>query len=246
MTHTLLTIFPNPADILALEPEDLGGIVLEIAPSVMQNGMFNINSLIYPLYPGPPTSYAQEVRRPVTIALAEATSWLVRSGLLIEEPDQPARWYRPTRRALSLKTRTDVEQFRKARILPVDLLQPALAEKVWPIFLRGDHDIAVVQAFKVVEVAVRKAANSKGAGFPDDLVGTALMQDAFNQETGPLRNVSAPSGERRADMFLFAGAMGSARNPAAHHEKNLTAQDAARLIVYASYLLSLVEGRATS
>jgi uncharacterized protein (TIGR02391 family) len=243
MTQTLLTIFPDPQDLLALEPEDLGGVILEIAPGVMQNGMFNVMSLLAQVSNVVGPSYPPGMRRPVTNALAEALSRLVSFGLLIEDPEQPATWYRPTRRAQALKSRTDVEQFRKGRILPVELLQPALAEKVWPLFLRGDHDIAVVQAFKVVEVSVRKAANAKGGGFSDDVVGTALMQDAFHVEIGPLRNASAPPGERRAEMFLFAGAMGSARNPAAHHERNLPPQEAARLIVFASHLLSIVEQR---
>jgi uncharacterized protein (TIGR02391 family) len=247
MTHTLLTIFPDPKDLLAVEPEDLGGIVLEIAPGVMQNEMFRIDNFIYPLYPGAQTAYPLGSRREVMNALAEAISWLLRSGLIFEDPEQPvAAWYRLTRRAQALKTRTDVEQFRKGRILPIELLQPALAEKVWPLFLRGDHDVAVVQAFKMVEVAVRKAANAKSAGYPDDLVGTSLMQEAFNVEKGPLMNPSAPAGEKRADMFLFAGAMGSARNPIAHHDRNVPAQDAARLIVFASYLLNILEGRASS
>ncbi|MGH6678385.1 MAG: hypothetical protein ACREDL_05500, partial [Bradyrhizobium sp.] len=143
---TLLTILPDPKDVLALEPEDLGGIILEIAPGIMQNGMFAHGYLMAQLFDGfgRPT-YPANYREPVANALAEALSRLLTFGLLIEDPGQPARWYRPTRRAQSLKNRTDVEQFRKARILPVDLLQPQMAEKVWPLFLRGDHDVAVVQ-----------------------------------------------------------------------------------------------------
>jgi hypothetical protein len=75
-------------------------------------------------------------------------------------------------------------------MLPVELLQPALTERVWPQFLRGDHDVAIFQAFKEVEVAIRKAANVKGAGYPDDLVGTTLMRRAFHPESGPLTDMS--------------------------------------------------------
>lgn len=132
MIQTLLQIFPDPKDLLALEPEDLGGIILEIAPGVIQNGMFNIASLLAQLFRVVGSSYPNGVQRPVTNALAEAISRLVNLGLLLEDPEQPATWYRLTRRAQMLKTRTDVEQFRRGRILPIDLLQPALTEKVWP------------------------------------------------------------------------------------------------------------------
>lgn len=36
MTHTLLSIFPNPDDLLSLGAEELGGVLLEIVPGVMQ------------------------------------------------------------------------------------------------------------------------------------------------------------------------------------------------------------------
>jgi hypothetical protein len=41
-------------------------------------------------------------------------------------------------------------------------------------------------------------------------------------------------------MFLFSGAMGHARNPAGHTDVEVTAVEAARLIIFASYLLSIV------
>lgn len=245
MSQTLLTVFPDPADLLALEPEDLGDVILEIAPGVMQSGMFNVEGLAAQLFRLTGPSYPAGLQRPVRIAIVEALSRLVSLGLLVRDPEQIGAWYRPTRRAEALKTRGDVERFRKGRMLPVELLQPALAEKVWRLFLRGEYDVAVFQAFKVIEVAVRGAANARGAGYADDLAGTALMQAAFNDETGPLRNASAPVGERKAEMFLFAGAMGGPRNPTAHDDRNLPAQEAARLIVFASHLLSVVERRSS-
>jgi uncharacterized protein (TIGR02391 family) len=143
-----------------------------------------------------------------------------------------------------MRSREEVEKFRKGRMLPVELLQPALAEKVWPQFLRGDHDVAVFQAFKEVEVAVRKTANAKGAGYPDDLVGVSLMRKAFHPNDGPLRDENLVSGEREAEAHLFGGAIGHAKNPGSHRDVTLAPQEAARLVVFASHLLSIVERRA--
>lgn len=231
---------------MALAPEELGGVLLELVPAVAQrDGMFTLTSFVSPLFPSAGNGYSLNVRRPVVLAIAEAVSWLVSQGLIIDDPEQPASWLIATRRGKSLRTRADVEAFRKGRILPVELLQPALAEKVWPQFLRGDHDVGVFQAFKEIEVAVRNAANKKGAGYPDDLVGVTLMRRAFHSDTGPLRNADLVAAEREAEMHLFSGAIGHAKNPTSHRDVRLSPDEAARLVVFASHLLSIVEQRLT-
>jgi Protein of unknown function (Hypoth_ymh) len=205
--------------------------------------MFNLNGLEAQLFTVVGTTYPPGVRQPVQLALAEALSWLVSQGLLLIDPNQPAHWYVLTRRGRNLRSRADVEAYRKGRMLPVELLQPVLAEKVWPQFLRGDHDVAIFQAFKEIEVAVRTAANGKGAGYPDDLVGTTLMRKAFHPDSGPLTDVSLVMSEREAEMHLFSGAIGHGKNPPSHRDVEPAPQEAARLIVFASHLLSIVDRR---
>jgi Protein of unknown function (Hypoth_ymh) len=178
----------------------------------------------------------------VELALAEALSWLETQGIIVPDRAAPTV-YALTRRGRDLRTRADLEVFRKNRSLPRDLLQDTLANKVHHLFLRGDHDVAVFQAFKEVEVAVRKAANRKGAGYPDDLLGINLMRKAFHPDSGPLTDMSRVPGEREAESHLFSGAIGHAKNPASHRDVEPTPQEAARLIVFASYLLSIVEQR---
>jgi hypothetical protein len=74
-----------------------------------------------------------------------------------------------------------------------------LANKVRHLFLRGDHDTAVFQAFKEVEVAVRKAGN-----YPNDLLGVNLMRAAFHPDTGPLSDMTLVTAERQSEMHLFS------------------------------------------
>jgi hypothetical protein len=77
--------------------------------------------------------------------------------LLAPDLEQPAPgFFILTRRGQSLKTRVDVETYRKGQMLPEDFLPPLFLEKVLPLFRRGDPDIALFQAFKEIEVAVRK------------------------------------------------------------------------------------------
>ncbi len=156
---TLLAIFPDVTDLLALEPEELAGVLLEIIPGISQSAGFTLGDFTAPMFPPQGGGYPPGAQDEIAVALAEALSWLVNQGIVIRNPTQPAEWYLLTRRGRALKTRADLEAFRKGRTLPLDLLQQSLASKVHHLFLRGDHDTAVFQAFKEVEVAVRKAGN---------------------------------------------------------------------------------------
>jgi hypothetical protein len=244
-TATLLSVFSTPEDLLTATPEDLAAILLEIMPPLLQNGMIQMGAFTHSLYAtGQERGYAPASQKPVLYALAEAMNWLETQGLIMSAPDQHSvGWFVRTRRAETLQTRADVQAYAKGRILPVELLPPSFSAKVVPIFRRGDHDVAVFQAFKLVEVAVRKAANAKGAGYPDSEVGTSLMRKAFHPETGPLTDGSLVPAEREAEMHLFSGAIGHAKNPPSHREVEIGAPEAAQLIIFASYLMGLVEQR---
>src|SRR5262249_33363255 len=111
---TLLSLFPKPEDVLELTPEDLGGVIIELMPPLLQNGMFNPAAFMAQAYQVVGPSYPPGSGRAVEVATAEAISWLVTQGLLVPDPGQPSPgFYVPTRRAQSLKTRTDVGAYRK-------------------------------------------------------------------------------------------------------------------------------------
>jgi uncharacterized protein (TIGR02391 family) len=230
---SLLEIFPNPDDLLALKPEDLAGILIEIPDSFQSFEV--LRAQLFPPRGGIQlvAGFTTKLRSP---SRKRCRVWKLR-GVIVRNPTQPGGYLR-TRQGRVLKTRVDLEAFCKGRILPLDLLQPSLANKVHHLFLRGDHDTAVFQAFKEVEVAVRKAGN-----YPDDLLGVKLMHTAFNPQDGPLSDMTVVPSERQSEMHLFAGATGHAKNPASHRDVHLSREEAARLIVFASHLLAIVEQR---
>jgi uncharacterized protein (TIGR02391 family) len=236
---TLLEIFPDPQDLLALQPEELAGILLiEFVPDISESEdgfrFAKIKAQVEESYPRGRGLYE------IVLALTEALSWLETQGIIVQNPLQlPALWYRVTRRGRILQTHADLEAFRKGRLLSVDLLQQSLTDKVHHLFLRGDHDTAVFQAFKEVEIAVRKAGN-----YANDLLGVNLMRAAFHPDKGPLSDKTLVPGERESEMHLFSGACGHAKNPPSHRDVNHSRQEAARLIVFASHLLAIVEERA--
>lgn len=196
--------------------------------------MFVWQNITEPLFAGvqpwPRQQFAAVAR-----AIAESLNWMRAQGFVIKDPEQTGEWMRLTRRGQKLKTRAQFESYQNAGSLPVGLLQPYLTEKVFPLFARGDHDIAVFPAFKEVEVAVRSSA-----GYSDDIVGRALMQKAFAVDDGPLRNPNVGRAEREAEFYLFAGAIGHAKNPTSHRAVGLSREEAARLIVFASHLMDIV------
>ena len=175
-------------------------------------------------------------------ALTEAWVWLEREGMLAPLVEHGRDWVFITRRAQSLIESQDWDSYNRAGLLRGYELAPPLVRKVVPSFLRGDYEPAVFQAFKEVEVTVRRAAS-----LPPEVIGVDLMRKAFNVETGPLALKGRERGERQGISDLFAGAIGYLKNPTSHREVELTdPQEAAEAIIVANYLLRLVDQRSAA
>jgi uncharacterized protein (TIGR02391 family) len=228
----LIDFLPDANALKALEPEDLGFVLLQL----IQQGReprFTLSDYEMPLWNANVPGYPHRERTPVGRALAEAWQWLQNDSLMMPDPEQSSGWFCLTRKGKSLRTPNDVGAYQHGRALPSGLLEPMLAEKVRPMFQRGDYDVAVLQAFKIVEVAVRSAA-----GLSEDLVGVKLMREAFKPDGGLLADKDTVLGERVAVMELYAGAMGHCKNPSSHRDVRIERSEGAQLILFASYLLA--------
>lgn len=245
-------LFPDPALLAALQPEELGAKILfllrkrvETAENNDTQGKFNLNNELivpWPHYTNTSAPWAEvssTLRAEVEVAITEAWTWLRAQGLLIPAPGTNGTWEILSRRARAFEAIENFQNFATARLLPREILHPLLAERVWLAFMRADFDSAVFHAMKTVEVRVRSAS-----GLGNDLVGVDLMRKAFEVNKGPLTDQAAERGEREACSNLFAGAIGSYKNPQSHREVSLS--DPARaleVVLLANHLLCLVDIR---
>ena len=238
----LFKILPDAEHLLSLEPEELAGPLLislggiePINPEVL----ITRKNMVMEIEKNPQLNYPYECRV-LILAVMEAWQFLLSEGFLAPIPKDlrsvTTTTYFVTRRGKKIETLEDFESYRKADLLRKHQLHRIIAEKVWSIFAQGSYGTAVLEAFRQVEIAVRKAG-----GYADSDYGTELMRNAFHTDDGNLANKKSSKAERQARYFLFAGAISSYKNPSSHREVEFAPEEAAEIIIFASHLLRIVD-----
>ena len=253
MFPKLLEMLPDADSLLSLEPEELAGPLLV---SLEGNQNLDLGSTISHRHLSWSFEAKTELRQKyppkhddeILFRLMEAWQWLKNEGFVAPRPtdlsrervsDAPIKYF-VTRRGKTIQTTEDLAAYRKAKLLPKGQPHPIIAEKVWSKFLLGDYRIAVLHAFIEVEIAVREAGE-----YAETDYGTTLMRKAFHTKTGKLTdpNPNQLEAEKEARLALFAGAIGSYKNPGSHRNVNVTAEEAVEIIILASHLLRIVDSR---
>ena len=245
----LFELLPEADQLLSLEPAQLAGPLLVALDGSDYIDPFEVIS-IKPLQhyvqtqPSVREGYPNEHDKKILFALMESWQWLASEGFVAPRPTHLSKntfssgvHYFVTKRGKTIETLEALEVYHKGNLLPKRQLHPTIAQKVWSLFLQGDYDTAVFQAFKEVEVAVRKAGEYEGTD-----LGVDLMRKAFGNK-GPLTDSERQPAEQEARAHLFAGAIGAYKNPGSHRNVDFIAEEAAEVIILASHLLRIVDSR---
>lgn len=156
----------------------------------ISNGLFDANG------------YPHSVQRRAEVARVIGRAWKALDDAgFIEEPDPTngKNGYRvPSAEGKSAHAATDYSAVRMRSKFSRDMFHAAVPDASWNAFSVGDYDTAVFEAFKSLEVAVRKKGGSSNSDF-----GAALMKKAFDPDTGPLRDPAASRSRQKARCDLL-------------------------------------------
>jgi hypothetical protein len=190
--------------------------------------------------------YDYDVRKRTEVEKSVARAWKRLEDVgLIEEPDfeNGKNGFRlPSGTGYAVAASFDFAAAMTRGTFNRKMFHPLFPDAAWHAFRAGDHDTAVFEAFKAVEVAVRKKGLGMN-GIVETDYGVDLMKKAFDPNAGPLSDKKATRPRRTRRCELFTGALGDLRNPKAHHDPVVADPlVAVEEMMVASALLRILDG----
>jgi hypothetical protein len=120
------TLVPDPQVLLEIQPEEVGGIVLQVLHEGVRSAggleNFRVSRYNFGLY-HTVQGYPQDLWPGLLRTLMEGWAWLEKEGFLAPEPEQEG-WYFITRKGARYRSAADLRTYREASRFPRSLLHP--------------------------------------------------------------------------------------------------------------------------
>lgn len=166
---------------------------------------------------------------------AEALNWLISKNLVAR--GTPGQTSANAIFVTRLGTKVIEDGFEKIRAAErVDLALHERLKNVKTQFLIGEYELAAFAAMREVEIRVRELS-----GEDSSLLGVKLMRKSFGDK-GKLADPKLDPGERVGIMELFAGAIGTFKNPPSHRQIDYAdPTEASEVVLLADLLMRLLD-----
>jgi len=242
MPRSFEQVFPNWNSLSQLAPEETAYFLLDWLCEIedMRRSPNKYNDTLqgnFTNYLGNPqnTSLYDEVGKKIM----EAWNYLERLGLVAQKPGEVSlQWYYVTERGRSVRDKEAFHKFQRTEIFKLDHFDSVLAQKVFPLLIRGDYETAITVAYKELEVRIRDACGLDNSQYGLDLI----RKHAFKPESGILTDQSLHKQEQEAMMQMFAGAIGFYKNASSHRYLGVDdPYEVSEIIGLANHLIRIVE-----
>jgi uncharacterized protein (TIGR02391 family) len=182
------------------------------------------------------TGANMSLSKPILECWSEALNWLVSKNLVARTAPKGMKADSIFVTRLGKKVLEEgVETIQASERLNVALHKRL--NQVKSQFLIGEYELAAFAAMREVEIRVRELS-----GADSSLIGVKLMRKSFG-DGGKLADPGLDPGERVGIMELFAGAIGTFKNPPSHRQIDYAdPTEASEVILLADLLMRLLEG----
>ena len=195
--HELLAKLPTPDKLFACTATPLDGVLLAAIGERVRRSQKNQTAPRNISLPELEGIYAIGIgvnftqRQRADHALTESWQRLINAGFLMQAVGQSAGSMTLTSKGMEASDSVNLEEIAVRQRLTREMLHLELQGSVYNAFAAGHYDTAVLDAFKLLEDAVRNAAS-----LPANVIGVQLMRQAYDPQKGPLRDPSRAWGGR--------------------------------------------------
>ena len=153
-----------------------------------------------------------------------------------DEDENGNEIFHPTKKGIQFKESDFQKLIGKWTIIPQIMLHPIIKNRCWKLITIEEFDNAVFNAYKSIEIRIRKLSSLNSED-----IGVKLVRKAFDSNNGPLTDFLLPVSEREAIAHLFSGAIGKYKNPQSHRDVNTNFKECFISLLLASNLHTILD-----